>query len=107
MPPGYDEESLLLGIKHFKQRRYRDALPVLERCAEDGALEAQRLLARMYYAGHGVPADQDRYLYWLTRAGENGDRGARAKLKRRYKEGQIPEHLLDDPFLRRLLGLES
>ena len=96
--------ALRAGIKAFKHGRYQQALPLLEEAAGLGALEAQRLLSRMYYAGNGVPADRERYCYWLIRAAENGDVAAKSKLKRRYHAGELPENLLSDPYLPRLLG---
>ncbi|RLQ21160.1 hypothetical protein DWB85_13820 [Seongchinamella sediminis] len=76
-----EPEPLHLGIKAYMREDYARAEPVLRHHAEAGELKAQQLLAKMYYSGHGVPRDRERYLYWLERAAAQGDRSAKARLK--------------------------
>ena len=73
---------LAVGVKAYMKGDHARALPILQHYADAGELKAQQLLARMYYSGHGVEKDQDRYLFWLERAADNGDRAARARLKK-------------------------
>jgi len=101
------EAALREGIRAFKRRQYKTALPLLETCAADGSLEAQRLLSRMYFAGNGVAANKEQYFYWLLRAAENGDVAAKSKIKRRYQAGELPESLTRDPCLLRLMRNEA
>lgn len=70
------------GMRAFSRRDFIAAHTLLTPCAEAGDTGSQLLLARMYYAGNGVTADPDRYRYWLEQAASNGDRSARARLKR-------------------------
>jgi TPR repeat protein len=98
-----EAERLRLGVRAYRQGKYGEALPLLLACGQAGSREAQRMLSRIYYAGQGVPADLERYLYWLARAAESGDPAARAKLKRRHAAGDIPASLLEDPFVRTLV----
>lgn len=70
------------GMRAFSRQEFVAAHALLAPCAEAGDTGSQLLLARMYYAGNGVPADPERYRYWLEQAASNGDRSARARLKR-------------------------
>lgn len=81
-----EPEALHLGIKAYMREDYDRAEPVLRHHAEAGELKAQQLLAKMYYSGHGVPQDRERYLYWLEQAAAQGDRSAKARLKAARKQ---------------------
>ncbi|GAB5450189.1 MAG: hypothetical protein Hals2KO_05170 [Halioglobus sp.] len=70
------------GVRAFMRGNYQEAFKLLQPAAEGGNLKAQQLLAKMYFAGHGVEQDREQYLYWLQRCAENGDKPARAKLKK-------------------------
>ncbi len=61
------------GISAFQEENYGDALPLLERSAGLGHLNAQYVCARMYKDGIGAPED-------LTRAMEYFDAAARQGL---------------------------
>jgi len=79
-PAAADDVSV--GIRAFMNGRFEEAFAILEPAARDNHLKAQKLLAKMYFAGNGVPADKGQYLYWLKRAAENGDKAAKAKVKK-------------------------
>ncbi len=70
------------GLRAFARGEFATAVQLLVPCAEAGDVKAQLLVARLYYAGNGVEKDVQRYCYWLERAAEQGDKSARAKLKR-------------------------
>ena len=70
------------GIRAFMKGRYNEAFKLLEPAAKEGNLRAQQCLAKMYYAGNGVAKDREKYLYWMSRAAENGDRPSRFKVKK-------------------------
>ncbi len=79
---GDNAEMLTNGIKCFMKERYDKAYEILLPLAEAGNPQAQSILAKLYFAGNGVEKDHAKYVYWLTRAAEQGDRTAKAKLKR-------------------------
>lgn len=73
------------GLRAFSRGDFASAATLLEPCARAGDVKAQLLLARMYYAGNGVPVDHNLHIYWLEQAAACGDKAARAKLKRLQK----------------------
>ena len=73
--------QLQQGINAFMGFRFDEAVKLLLPLAEQGELEAQKLMARLYFAGQGVAKDRERYRYWLERAAAQGDRQSKAKLK--------------------------
>lgn len=76
------DQSLARGIRLFMRGEYEEAFALLEPPAREGNLKAQLLMVKIYYAGHGVEADHDQYIYWLERAAENGDKPSKTKLKK-------------------------
>lgn len=76
------QDSVRKGVRAFMKEHYEEAFELLEPAARQDNLKAQQLLAKMYYAGHGVPADREQYLYWLKRAADNGDKPSKAKVKK-------------------------
>ncbi len=79
-------EQLQRGIHAFMSFRFHEAVKLLLPLAEEGEVEAQKLIARLYFAGNGVERNLERYQYWLTKAAEQGDRQSKAKLKRISKK---------------------
>lgn len=79
-------EQLQRGIHAFMGFRFDEAVRLLLPLAETGEVEAQKLIARLYFAGNGVEKDLNRYKYWLCKAAEQGDRQSKAKLKRLNKK---------------------
>jgi TPR repeat protein len=77
-----NDEQLQRGINAFMGFRFDEAATLLLPLAEQGEVEAQKLMARLYFSGHGVDKNPERYEYWLTKAAEQGDRQSKAKLKR-------------------------
>ena len=76
------KEQLQRGIHAFMGFRFDEAVKLLLPLAEQGEVEAQKLMARLYFAGNGVEKNPDRYRYWLEQAAAQGDRQSKAKLKR-------------------------
>jgi TPR repeat protein len=66
--------------------RFEEAVALLLPLAQQGEVEAQKLVARLYFSGQGVEKNLDRYRYWLEQAAAQGDRQSRAKLKRLKKK---------------------
>jgi len=79
-----DQLSLQLqkGINAFMGFRFDEAVKLLLPLAEQGKVEAQKLMARLYFSGNGVEKSLEQYHYWLTQAAAQGDRQSKAKLKR-------------------------
>lgn len=75
-------ETLAQGVRLFMSARYEEALPLVEPAAHEGHLRAQQIMAKMYYAGHGVAQDKEQYLYWLKQAADNGDKPSKIKVKK-------------------------
>lgn len=73
------------GLRAFSKSEFVQAFALLLPCARAGDTHAQMLVARMYYAGHGVEKDEAQYRYWLEKAAQGGDKSARARLKRIQK----------------------
>jgi len=81
-----NEEQLQKGINAFMGFRFDEAATLLLPLAEQGEVEAQKLMARLYFAGNGVEKSLEKYQYWLHKAAEQGDRQSKAKLKRIHKK---------------------
>jgi len=79
-------DDLTLGIRAFQKGLYDLALEKLKPYAEQGELRAQQIMARLYYAGNGVEKDFDKYIYWLQRAADGGDKAAKAQVKRLLRQ---------------------
>lgn len=75
-------KELAEGVNAFQKGKYNEAFTLLLPFAEQGELRAQLILARLYYAGHGVQRDEDKYLYWLRRSADSGDKSAKSIIKR-------------------------
>ncbi|TXS95945.1 sel1 repeat family protein [Parahaliea maris] len=81
------DATLTQGVRAFQRGHYEEALRLLAPLAEQGEVRAQVILARLYYAGNGVEQSDERHLYWLERAADNGDKAARSRVKKlRRKE---------------------
>lgn len=78
------------GLRAFARGEFAAALGLLTPCAIAGDVKAQLLLSRLYYAGNGVEKDLEQYRYWLQRAAEQGDKSARARLKRLQSAEDVP-----------------
>ena len=74
--------ELQKGVNAFMRFRFEEAAELLLPLAQEGELEAQKLMARLYFAGNGVERDRQKYIYWLEKAAEQGDRHSKAKLKK-------------------------
>lgn len=87
-------DLLQRGVNAFMGSRFDEAVQLLLPLAEQGEVEAQKLMARLYFSGRGVEKSLERYHYWLSRAAEQGDRQSKAKLKKINKK--ISESIPDE-----------
>jgi TPR repeat protein len=79
-------DDLTLGIRAFQKSLYEEARVLLEPLAEQGELRAQKIMARLYYAGNGVEKDFEKYTYWLQKAADTGDKAAKSQIKRIHRQ---------------------
>lgn len=82
-------EQLQRGVHAFMGFRFEEAVKLLLPLAEEGEVEAQKLMARLYFSGNGVEKSMEKYHDWLSRAAEQGDRQSKAKLKRLNKKNSL------------------
>jgi len=86
---GNGADELAMGIRAFQKGLYAEAHGKLLTFAEEGDLRAQMIMARLYYAGNGVEKNHEKYVYWLQKAADSGDKASKSQLKRLKKRGQI------------------
>jgi TPR repeat protein len=80
------DDQLQKGINAFMGLRFEEAVNFLLPLAEQGDVEAQKLMARLYFSGNGVEKSLEKYQYWLHKAADQGDRQSKVKLKRINKK---------------------
>ena len=71
-------------------KNYAKAIDCMSGTAEKGDVVAQYYIATMYNlgdTGNGVNRDGNKYIYWLTRAAENGHEDALYQLAQCYENG--------------------
>jgi uncharacterized protein len=79
--------DLASGIAAYDAGDYLTAYRELRSLAELGDPAAQHVLARMYFAGQGLPADAAQGLQWERKAAERGEPKAQLDLGLRYQYG--------------------
>ena len=76
----------------YDQGQYGTAYQLARSLAEEGDVEAQVLLGRMFAWGRGVPRDQDEAVKWFRKAAEQGHGLAQSILGLRYAYGRgVPQ----------------
>jgi len=76
----------------YKARDYQKALRLWKSLAEQGNVQLQLLLGLKYKEGIGVPKDDAKVAYWLTKAAKQGDEYAQTELGVMYRYGHgVPE----------------
>ncbi|WP_133477796.1 tetratricopeptide repeat protein [Cognatilysobacter segetis] len=69
-----DLQYRLFGVDRFRRGQYDEAMTLLRRAARFGDKPSQGLIAEMYAAGQGVPADMAMAYAWMDLAAERGYR---------------------------------
>jgi hypothetical protein len=88
IPAGGSSDQLTeMGLKAFAARQYSVAAGYFERAAAQGQIRAAAALGLMYVNGKGVPQDERKAVYWLTKAADGGHRVAEAQLGEFYEHG--------------------
>ena len=72
----------------YKQKKYSEAVPLLQEAAERGDAQAQLLLAKCYDFSQGVPHDMAQAVRWYTAAAQQGNSNAMDNLGTCYITGQ-------------------
>ncbi|MEO8671525.1 MAG: tetratricopeptide repeat protein [Tahibacter sp.] len=79
---GYPAAQFLYGLAMVDHGRAEAGAAWLEHAADADFTPAQSWLGKALYTGKGMPADVDRALPWLARAGHGGDAAAMTLLGR-------------------------
>ena len=77
------------GVAAFNAKNYEKALPLLESAAGTGAVEAQGLLARMYYNGWGAAKNRTDSLKWARLAAAQGSSEGQSVLGFIFRFGEV------------------
>lgn len=64
------------GCAAYEEKDYAKALPLFEKAAEQGLINAQFLYGAMHYNGEGTETDYAKALIWFEKAAEHGDANA-------------------------------
>ena len=62
-----------IGMRHYVTHHYEEAFKWLNFAAEEGYMDAELLVARMYEEGQGTDADMNKALEWYAKAAERGN----------------------------------
>ena len=85
--------NFMLGEDAYKKGDYKTALKEIRPLAEQGDVNAQKMLGHMYYNGFGVPQDYKKSFAWTLLSAEQGDAEAQVSVAALYYLGQgIPEN---------------
>ena len=87
----------MAALIFWSLRRYDEAFAATLRSAELGESTAMFSLVDMYEQGIGVPADQDRAVYWAEQAADHGHLGAMATMEQAYRTGRFGRRI--DPMV--------
>lgn len=90
--PASAAADLNQAISDYRQGRYSQARPELERLAEQGDPDAQALLGHMYANGQGVLQDYVEAHKWFNLAAAQGSSGAR-EARDRIEKRMTPQQL--------------
>jgi uncharacterized protein len=82
------EAGVAEGVRAFDNEDYKTALKELLPEAERGAVQAQSLLASMYFKGLGVPQDSAKSAAWLRKAADQGHAQSQFTLGLMYRAGE-------------------
>ena len=84
---GAAAESYENAVAALGRRDFTLAAQLFRPLAEQGDLQAQVSLGRMYHGGHGVPQDYQEALKWFRKAAEQDDAQAQSMLGGMYASG--------------------
>jgi TPR repeat protein len=67
------QNQLQSGKEAFDRQKWPTALKLLQPLADEGNVQAQNLLGRMYWAGLGVPIDRAKAVQWWKQSADQGN----------------------------------
>ena len=82
-----DEVSINKGINAYHRGDYATALNNLKPLAEQGHVDAQKMLGWLYQNGYGVIQNYKAAMKWYKLAAEQGDAAAHSNLGAMYGDG--------------------
>jgi len=71
------------GMHYFQNKQYQQALPLIQKSAEEGNAQAMYQMGELY-SYHGDIANPDKAIYWYQKAAENGETRAFVQLGQFY-----------------------
>ena len=77
------------AINHYNNKEYQMAIPLFQKAAESGNIDAQYWLGRCFYNGLSVKKDYSQAVYWYRKAAEQGDAAAQNNLGLCYEDGDF------------------
>lgn len=76
------------AVQFIQERKFEDALPILQKLAAEGDLDAQNNLGAMYEHGHGIAIDLKKAAYWYLESAKKGSFVAQHNIGVAYFSGR-------------------
>ena len=83
-----NDSDYSIGIKHYKNQNYSEAVEWFLKAAVLGDANAQNQLGLMYEKGQGVKKDYSKAFEWYSKSADQGNTSAQYNLGVIYKEGR-------------------
>lgn len=84
----YADDSYEQACKYYKNKEYDKAMPILERLAKQGNVDAQCYLGSSYEFGTGVEQDDSKAIKWYKKAAKKNKDYALEHLAKYYETGK-------------------
>lgn len=68
-----DEDRYHDAIEAYQEGNYFKTYNLMTRLANDENVDAQAMLASLYFEGKGVDADKEQAIFWYQKAAEHGN----------------------------------
>lgn len=85
--PIFGQGSLADAKRHYNNKEYSKAVPILKKYAEQGDFEAQCKLGLCYEEGKGVSQDYEKAVFWYEKAANQDYPAAQFNLGSCYNQG--------------------
>ncbi len=86
--PIFGQGSLADAKRHYNNKEYSKAVPILKKYAEQGDFEAQCKLGLCYEEGKGVSQDYEKAVFWYEKAANQDYPAAQFNLGSCYNQGK-------------------
>lgn len=84
----YADDSYEQACKYYQNKEYDKAMPILERLAKQGNVDAQCYLGSSYEFGKGVEQDDSKAIKWYKKAAKKNKDYALEHLAKYYETGK-------------------